>query len=83
MTATDPRYAHLTDPAERQWLTNLDPQDVLANAHRIYDFMTEQGIPQDSYTREMAFEKAAEATGIDYNTIYDAWMFATPLTKVG
>jgi len=77
MTATT--YAHLDDPAERDWLTNVTPEDVLGNAHRIYDFMRESGVPVDSYTRELAFEKAADALGIDYDVLYDAWLNETPV----
>ncbi len=79
MPTIDPRYAHLSDPAEREWLTNVEPADVLANAHRIYDFMRENGIPVDSYTREMAFEKTAEALGIPYDTLYLAWRDERPV----
>lgn len=72
MTTTD--FSHLDDPAEREWLTNVPAADVLANAHRIYDFMHEAGIPADSYTRELAFTKAAAELGIDYDVLYDAWL---------
>lgn len=71
-------YAHLDDPAEREWLTNLSPLDVLRNAHRFYDFMSEEGMPADSYTREMAFEKAAKALGVSYDVLYDAWLDERP-----
>lgn len=75
---SDPRYAHLDDPAEREWLTNVSPADVHANAHRFYDFMRESGIAADSYTRELAFGKAADALGVPYDTIYEAWLSETP-----
>jgi hypothetical protein len=71
-------YSHLSDPAERAWLTNVEPLKVLQNAHRIYDFMRESGIPVDSYTRELAFEKAAAALDIDYDVLYDAWLNEQP-----
>jgi len=77
--ASDPRYAHLEDPAERKWLTNVSPADISRNAHRIYDFMREAGIPADSYTRELAFQKAAEALRIPYDVLYDAWLNETPV----
>lgn len=73
-------YSHLDDPAERAWLTAVPAADVAANAHRFYDFMREQGIPVDSYTRELAFEKASSELGIDYGTLYDAWLDETPLS---
>lgn len=76
---TDPRFAHLDDPAERDWLTKLTPSDVLRNAHRFYDFMRDQGIPVDSYTREMAFEKAATDANLSYDLFYDAWLSQTPI----
>jgi hypothetical protein len=66
-------FSWLDDPAEREWLTNISPADVAANAHRIYDFMQEEGMTPDSYTRELAFGKAAEALGISYDVLYDAW----------
>lgn len=78
----DPRFAHLSDPAERRWLTEVAPADVLRNAHRIYDFMAECGIATDSVPRELAFEKAAEDLGIDYNVLYDAWLSETPAPAV-
>jgi hypothetical protein len=76
MTTTEAaaNYSFLTDPAEIEWLTNVDPTAVLANAHRIYDFMAEGGISADSFTRELAFTKASEALGIDYDVLYDAWL---------
>lgn len=80
MTENDTTIAGLDDPAEREWLTNVEPEAVRDNAHRIYDFMTEQGIPEDSWTRELAFTKASERLGLDYNAIYDAWMHQRPLT---
>jgi hypothetical protein len=78
---SDPRYAHLDDPAEREWLTNVSPSDIARNAHRLYDFIREDGIPADSYTREMAFAKAADALRVPYNVLYDAWLNETPLTE--
>lgn len=71
-------YDFLDDPQEREWLIGLDPKAVLANAHRIYDWMTEQGVDQDSFLRELAFSKAAEALGIDYDVLYNAWLNQTP-----
>jgi hypothetical protein len=76
---SDPRYAHLDDPAEREWLTNIPPTEIMRNAHRIYDFMRECGIPADSYTREMAFVKAADALCVPYDVLYDAWLTETPM----
>jgi hypothetical protein len=77
--ATTPDYSFLTDPAEIEWLTNVDPAAVLTNAHRIYDFMTEGGMSPDSFTRELAFTKASDALGIDYDVLYTAWLEVTPL----
>lgn len=31
---TLPDFSHLEDPAERDWLTNVAPLEVLRNAHR-------------------------------------------------
>ena len=78
---TDP-YAHLDDPAERKWLNDLVPLDVLHNAHRMYDFMQDTGMSPDSYTRELAFQKAAAAfhdKGITYDVLYDAWLSEQPV----
>lgn len=80
--ATDPRFAHLNDPAERAWLTNLAPSDVVTNAHRFYDYMGECGVPEDSYTRELAFAKAADDLGMDYDILYNAWLYQTPIPAV-
>ncbi len=80
MQTIDPRYEHLDDPAEREWLTDVSPSDVVSNAHRIYDFMRESGIPADSHTRELAFQKAADALGITYDTLYDAWLAGRPVS---
>jgi hypothetical protein len=72
-------FSFLDDPAEREWLTNVAPTDVLANAHRFYDFMAEAGIPADSFTRELAFTKASEALGIDYDVFYESWLYFQPI----
>lgn len=77
---TDRRFAHLSDPAEREWLSGVSPAVVRDNAHRIYEFMRDAGIPADSYTRELAFGKAAEDLGIDYDVLYDAWLHERPVT---
>jgi hypothetical protein len=67
-------YDWLDDPAEREFLTNVDPQEVVDNAHRAYDWLRERGMAPDSVLREAAFTKAADALGIDYDVLYDAWM---------
>lgn len=72
-------FARLSDPAERVWLTNVSPTEVLRNAHRIYAFMEAGGLPADSYTRELAFEKAADALGVDYDALYNAWLDEQPV----
>lgn len=71
-------YAWLDDRTERDWLMIVKPSRVLANAHRMYDFMRETGTPADSYTRELAFEKTAQALGIDGDVLYDAWVDGKP-----
>lgn len=76
-------FSHLDDPAERAWLRSVDPQAVMDNAHRFYDFMREAGIPVDSYTRELAFQKAAKALGVSYDVLYDAWIGETRITSAG
>lgn len=81
LTNAEPDYSFLDDPAERAWLIALSPTDVRDNAHRIYDFMNETGMPADSFTRELSFEKAAKALGIAYEVLYDAWMEERPLTS--
>lgn len=69
----------LTDETERDWLIGLRPEDVLRNAHRFYSFMSDQGIPSDSFTRELAFCKASQALGVDYDVLYDAWLNGRPV----
>lgn len=76
MVATE--YDFLDDTQEREWLTSLDPQVVLANAHRMYDWMAEQGIDTDSFLRELAFTKAAGALGVDYDVLYNSWLDEVP-----
>lgn len=75
-------YDHLTDPVERAWLTSVEPAAVAANAHRFYDYLRDCGLAADSYTREMAFEKTADALGIDYDCLYNAWLDQRPLTLI-
>jgi hypothetical protein len=77
--AEDEPYAFLDDDAERAWLTNVDPAAVLANAHRAYEFMAEGGLSADSFIRELAFTKAADALGISYEVLYQAWILAEPI----
>lgn len=72
-------YQFLNNPTEIKWLTEVEPADVKANAHRIYEYMAESGLPADSFTRELAFEKAAEALGIDYEVLYLAWINKIPV----
>lgn len=73
-------YAFLDDAAERAFLTEVAPAEVLANAHRAYDWLLDNGLDQDSFLRELAFTKAADALGIDYDVLYDAWLNQTPVT---
>lgn len=79
MTKIDEAIASLSDPTEKAWLTGLEAEAVVRNAHRFYDFMDEQGQPSDSYTRELAFAKAAEHLGIAYDVLYNAWLGQKPL----
>ena len=79
MTNNDKMIASLEDPAERKWLTEVTPEAIRDNAHRIYEFMTEAGIPQDSWTRELAFAKASERLNLDYEVLYDAWLEGRPV----
>lgn len=80
MTTPTP-YDFLDDPREREWLTALEPQTVLVNAHRFYDFMAEQGFPAESFLRELAFTKASEALGLDYDVLYQSWLDETPIAQ--
>lgn len=75
------KYDFLDSPKEREWLTALEPQAVLDNAHRMYDWMTEQGIEQDSFLRELAFTKASEALGLDYDVLYQSWLDEIPVRR--
>lgn len=76
--ATD--YAFLDDPAEREWLISLDVAAIRDNAHRFYDFMHDEGLPADSFLRELAFTKASDALGIEYDVLYEAWLNQTAIT---
>lgn len=80
LPSPDSDYSHLEDPAEREWLTNVSPTDVAKNVHRIYDFMAEAGLPPESYVRELAFSKAAQALNIPYEVLYDAWLDERPVS---
>lgn len=72
-------YAFLDDPAERAWLISLDPADVLANAHRWYEWVAQFGGDLgDSFIRELAFTKASEALSVDYEVLYQAWLNGVP-----
>jgi hypothetical protein len=73
------KYEFLDDASEREWLIGLDPQVVLANAHRMYDWMREQGVDVDSFLRELAFTKAAHTLGLDYDVLYNAWLNEVPV----
>lgn len=64
---------------EQRWLAAIDPQLISDNAHRIYDFMRDDGIDPDSWTREQAFTKAAKALSIDYEVLYTAWLDGRPV----
>lgn len=74
-------YSFLDDPDERAWLTAVDPAAVRDNAHRFYDYMHECGLPAESFIRELAFTKASEALGIEYDVLYDAWLDQTPVRR--
>ncbi len=71
-------YDYLDDPTEREWLINVAPRDVLANAHRMYDFMAETGMAAESMIRELAFRKAAAVLDLDYDVLYTAWVDQVP-----
>ncbi len=84
MTAPDPDpdptdFTFLDDPQERAWLENVEATDIVANAHRMYEFMRETGRAADSFTRELAFSKAAYQLGMEYETLYRAWLNETPV----
>lgn len=74
-------YDFLDSVQEREWLTALDPKDVLANAHRWYEWVAQfGGHLGDSFIRELAFTKASEALGVDYDVLYNAWLNQVPAT---
>ena len=56
----------------------VTPEVVAANAGRIYDWMTEHGWDQDSWSRELLFTYASVSLGVDYDVFYDAWMAEVP-----
>lgn len=75
-------YDFLDDVQEREWLIALDPQDVVANAHRWYEWAGQFGGGLcDSFIRELAFQKAADALGIDYGDLYNSWLDRIPMKE--
>lgn len=72
-------YDFLDDQTERDWLIALDPQVVLANAHHWYDWVAQFGGDLgDSLIRELAFQKASDVLGIDYDVLYKSWLNEVP-----
>ncbi|MEQ6896252.1 hypothetical protein [Microbacterium sp. KR10-403] len=59
----------------------LTPENITVNAHRIYEFLEENDLDDDSAVRESAFQYAMEATGRDYDEFYDAWLEQKPLNS--
>ena len=59
---------------------DMTGQTVVENAHRIYEWMTDNGMSEDSWTRECLFSYASEDTGRDYDEFYDAWLEGKPLS---
>lgn len=57
-------------------------EDTKNNAHRIYDYMNENGILEDSWTRESMFDVAAEYYGTSYEWFYQAWMQGVPIKNL-
>ena len=54
-------------------------RDTRGNAHRIYDYMVENGIGEDSWTRESMFDLASEYYDTSYEEFYQAWMEESPI----
>ena len=77
------RYDFLESVREREWLVAVEPREVLANAHRVYGWMAEQGIDADSFLRELAFTKAADALMLDYDVLYRSWLTESPVQQEG
>jgi hypothetical protein len=75
-------YEFLDSVEEREFLIALDPKDVVANAHRWYEWVAQfGGYLGDSFIRELAFQKAADALGLDYEVLYTAWLDLTPIKE--
>ncbi|GLJ62220.1 hypothetical protein GCM10017576_23500 [Microbacterium barkeri] len=74
------RFLHFAE-ASAESVEQETPQSLAlwtqANAHRIYDAMAARGWLDDSTSREALFELAAHVLGIDYGSLYDAWLEGT------
>lgn len=60
---------------KKEWTVSA----IIQNAHRIYEWMEEQGTSTDSFTRELAFQYASDMTGLDYDVLYNSWMEVSPI----
>ncbi len=54
--------------------TFATPQAVKENAHRIYDWLQENGVGPDSVVREEFFYWASDKLSIPYDSFYNAWL---------
>ncbi len=71
--------ASLDGVSQADVVKKVTPVAIAENAGRIYDWMTEVGFGEDSWTRETMFAYAAHAFGVDYDVFYDAWMAEKPV----
>ena len=69
--AVDPDWISATP---EQAAMALAPERIAGNAHRFYDYLKEQGLEDDTATREAAFTYAAKHYGVSYQRFYDAWL---------
>lgn len=56
-------------------LRDATAEDIRDNAHQFYNIYD-----VDSADREKAFRFASELLGLDYNTLYDAWLTGVPIS---
>jgi len=66
---------------EERQIKKLNKKEVAKNAHRIYEFLKEKGICQDSVCREYAFELTSRELNMPYETLYQAWLKKKPISS--
>lgn len=63
------------------WLLINEPIEIVRNAHRIHDWLTEMCLINDSGSREWCFAYASAVCGIPYEDLYDAYETGEEMTN--